>query len=95
MLLSTILLQAAAVSWGPIAGALGAAIAALAFMSLFMVAPIKMYSLKFHNFGFRENYKRYLIIFSAIAFVIFLGVSGLTWTIVIYILLSMFSRKHI
>ena len=30
MLLSTILLQAAAVSWGPIAGALGAAIAALA-----------------------------------------------------------------
>jgi F-type H+-transporting ATPase subunit c len=30
MLLSTILLQAVAVSWGPIAGALGAAIAALA-----------------------------------------------------------------
>lgn len=72
-----------------------AAIAALAFMSLFMVAPIKMYSLKFHNFGFRENYKRYLIIFSAVAFVIFLGVSGLTWTIVIYILLSVFSRKNI
>lgn len=71
------------------------AIAALTFMSLFMVAPIKMYSLKFHNFGFRENYKRYLIIFSAIAFVIFLGVSGLTWTIVIYILLSVFSRKNI
>ena len=30
MLLSTILLQAAAISWGPIAGAFGAAIAALA-----------------------------------------------------------------
>ena len=30
MLLSTILLQAAAISWGPIAGAMGAAIAALA-----------------------------------------------------------------
>ena len=72
-----------------------AAIAALAFMSLFMVAPIKMYSLKFHNFGFRENYKRYLIIFSAVAFVLFLGVSGLTWSIVIYILLSVFSRKNI
>ena len=30
MLLSTILLQAAAISWGPVAGAIGAAIAALA-----------------------------------------------------------------
>lgn len=72
-----------------------ATISSLVFMSLFMVAPIKMYSLKFHNFGLRENYKRYLIIFSAVAFVVFLGVSGLTWTIFIYILLSVFSRKNI
>ena len=73
----------------------GWAIATLAFMSLFMVAPIKMYSLKFHNFAIRENYKRFLIIISAISFVVFCGVSGLTWTIFLYILLSVFSRKNI
>lgn len=72
-----------------------ATIASLAFMSLFMVAPIKMYSLKFHNFGFRENYKRYLIILSAILFVIFFGISGLAYEIFLYILLSIFSRKNI
>lgn len=72
-----------------------AVIASLIMMSLFMVAPIKMYSLKFHNFNLRENYKRFLIIISAILFVIFCGVSGLTWTIFLYILLSVFSRKNI
>lgn len=72
-----------------------ATIAALAFMSLFMVAPIKMYSLKFHNFAIRENYKRYLIIISTILFVIFCGVPGLSWAIFLYILLSVFSRKNI
>ncbi len=72
-----------------------AVIASLIVMSLFMVAPIKMYSLKFHNFNLRENYKRFLIIISAILFVIFCGVSGLTWTIFLYILLSVFSRKNI
>ena len=73
----------------------GWTIATLAFMSLFMVAPIKMYSLKFHNFAFRENYKRFIIIISAISFVAFCGIPGLTWTIFVYILLSVFSRKNI
>ncbi len=70
-------------------------IASLVIMSLFMVAPIKMYSLKFHNFAIRENYKRYLIILSAFLFVIFFGVSGLAYEIFLYILLSVFSRKNI
>ncbi len=70
-------------------------IASLVLMSLFMVAPIKMYSLKFHNFAIRENYKRYLIILSAFLFVIFFGVSGLAYEIFLYILLSVFSRKNI
>ena len=73
----------------------GWTIATLAFMSLFMVAPIKMYSLKFHNFAFRENNKRFIIIISAISFVAFCGIPGLTWTIFVYILLSVFSRKNI
>lgn len=72
-----------------------AVIIALIIMSLLMVAPIKMYSLKFHNFAFRENYKRYLIILSAILFVIFFGIPGLAYEIILYILLSVFSRKNI
>ena len=69
-------------------------ICSLVAMSLLMVAPIKMYSLKFHNLNLRENIKRYIIILSAILFVIFFGISGLAYTIFVYILLSVFSRKN-
>lgn len=70
-------------------------IISLAVMSLLMVAPIKMYSLKFHNLKLDENIKRYILIVSAVLFVIFLGVPGLAFEIVLYILLSVFSRKNI
>lgn len=65
----------------------------LIIMSLLMVAPIKMFSLKFHNFYWRENIKRYGIILIAISFVVFYKIPGLAWTILVYILLSVLSRK--
>ena len=70
-------------------------IIALIIMSLLMVAPIKMYSLKFHNLNLKENIKRYIIILAAILFVIFFGICGLAYEIALYILLSVFSRKNI
>lgn len=57
-----------------------------------MVWPLKMFSLKFKSFGFRDNLKRYCIIIASILFVIFYGISGLGWSIILYILISALSR---
>lgn len=58
-------------------------------MSLMMVSNMSIFSLKFKNFSFWENLQRYLIILIAIAFVAIFGLSGLMWTIIAYIILSM------
>jgi len=59
-----------------------------------MVANFKMFSLKFRNLALLPNLKRYAIIVAAIAFFIFYGVSGFAWTIILYILLSIFSHYN-
>lgn len=58
-----------------------------------MVTSVRMFSLKFHNFDWRENFRRYVLIIAAVVFIIFRGVSGLMWTIVLYILISLLGRK--
>lgn len=63
-------------------------------ISLAMVSKIRMFSLKFKNLTFYDNVKRYGIIIAALAFVIWYGVSGLAWTILLYILISVFTQKH-
>lgn len=64
-------------------------------MSLAMVSKIRMFSLKFKNLSFYDNVKRYGIIFAAIVFVVLYGISGFAWTILMYILISLFMQKHI
>lgn len=59
-----------------------------------MVANFKMFSLKFRNLAYLPNIKRYAIIAAAIAFVVIYGVSGFAWTILLYLLLSIFSRSN-
>ncbi len=63
-------------------------------MSLMMVSNVNMYSLKFKNFNFRENFRRYMLILAAIVFVITEGVSGLAWTIIFYILSSCLKHRE-
>ena len=41
-----------------------------------------------------ENFSRYVILLAAVAFVVFYGVSGFAWTILLYMLISMFTRRH-
>ncbi|MDE5554789.1 MAG: CDP-diacylglycerol--serine O-phosphatidyltransferase [Muribaculaceae bacterium] len=65
----------------------------IVLVSLAMVSNIKMFSLKFKNFDIRENFRRYVIILATIAFVVFYGLSGLAWTIVLYMLISVMSRR--
>lgn len=72
----------------------GIMIALIILISGLMIANNRMFSLKFHNFDWRENFRRYVLIIAAIVFIIFRGVSGLMWTIVLYILISFLGRKE-
>ncbi len=62
-------------------------------VALTMVCNLRMFSLKFHNYSFYDNAKRYGIVIATIAFLILYGVSGLMWTIILYLLISLFLRK--
>lgn len=53
-----------------------------------MISPVKLFSLKMHSYGWRGNEARYILIISALVFIFCLGVPGLMWLIVFYVLLS-------
>ena len=67
----------------------------IVLVSLAMTANFKMFSLKFKNFDFAENFTRYVIIVAAIVFLIVYGLPGFMWTILLYILLSVLRRNRI
>lgn len=58
-------------------------------ISLLMVSNIPMFSLKVKNLKFKENYKVYFLILAFILFVSTSHLSGLSWTIIYYVLASM------
>lgn len=62
-------------------------------ISLLMVSNIRMFSLKFHNFVWAENYRRYILLTAAVIFLITDSLPGLAWTILLYILISATMRK--
>ncbi len=63
-------------------------------VSLLMVSPLPMFSLKFKNFNLKENFRRYVLLAAAVMFVVTAGVAGLAWTILFYIILSALGRKN-
>lgn len=72
-----------------------ALIIAIIPVSLAMVANFKMFSLKFKNFDLAENFCRYAIVLATIAFIALYGLSGLIWTILFYVLLSLMRQRRI
>ncbi len=56
---------------------------------LMVTTSLKMFSLKFRNFSFRENLRRYLILIIAVVCVAIAGVSGFALTIAAYLILSL------
>jgi len=60
--------------------------------SLLLVSEIPMFSLKFKNFAFKNNYRQYLLIVLSIVFIIIFGWSGIAATILAYILLSVLTN---
>lgn len=55
----------------------------------YMISPVRMFSLKFKNLKFKDNLTRYLLIIGTVICCCILGVGGLLWAIVLYILLSL------
>lgn len=62
--------------------------------ALAMVGRFSMFSLKFHNLAVHRNLRRYVLIASLPVFVYIYGISGLAWTIIFYLLLSLLSQSR-
>ena len=60
-----------------------------------MVGRFRMFSLKFKNFSLRDNFRRYILLLTAAAFIVMYGLAGFAWTIMFYFLLSVLSRRKI
>jgi CDP-diacylglycerol--serine O-phosphatidyltransferase len=66
----------------------------LLLTSLAMVGNFTMFSLKFKNFNINENFRRYVLIFASVMFVLGYGITGFAWAIIFYLVLSLVSRKN-
>lgn len=66
----------------------------IAAVSLLMVSGLRMFSLKFHDFDISTNLRRYVILLATIVFMLFYGIAGLGWTIVLYVMMSALTRRH-
>ena len=67
----------------------GEAIVAVAFViALLLISPIRMFSLKFHGFGWRGNELRYLFLLVCVAAIITLRAYSIPVIIVLYIVVS-------
>lgn len=64
--------------------------------SWLMVSPVHFFSLKFKTYGWKGNRWRWLMIITAPVLVFCMGVAGLMWTIITYLLYSIcdYSKKN-
>ena len=69
-------------------------LALIVALSLLMVCPLRMFSLKMHNLSsLRENWAQYLQVVATVVFVVLLGLPGLAAAIALYVLLSIIKRE--
>ena len=62
-------------------------------LSLLMVSKQRMFSLKMHNLtSLKENWAQYLQVIATVVFVVWMGLFGLTFAILLYVLLSFIKR---
>lgn len=57
-------------------------------LSLLMVCPLRMFSLKMHGFSVKRHFRQVLLVLAAVAFCALAGVGGLAWLIIFYVALS-------
>lgn len=70
------------------------ALAAILVESWLMVSPIRLFSLKFKTWGWKGNQWRWLLILTAVVLVFCMGVSGLLWLIIAYVLYGIFAQAQ-
>lgn len=61
--------------------------------SWLMVSPIKLFSLKFKNLKWKGNEWRWILILTAVILICCLGVQGLMWLIVAYVVYGLLSKE--
>lgn len=61
-------------------------------LALLMISSVKMFSLKFHDFSFRNNAVRYIFLLFSIVFVAIAGILGIALSILLYVLFSVICR---
>ena len=62
--------------------------AAAVLFSLLLIAPIRMFALKFTHYGFRENRVRYLFLAASALGVAWFGIAALPFVILTYVVVS-------
>lgn len=67
----------------------------IAMLCFFMISNIPMFSFKMKNFALKNNFYRYMLVIAAPVLVYLFGVTGLFYTIVLYISLSVICKKFI
>lgn len=73
---------------------LSAVILPIVAMSLLMVCRLRMFSLKMHNlWSFKDNWAQYLQLFATVPAVVVMGLPGLKFVILLYVLLSLIKRE--
>lgn len=60
--------------------------------SWLMVSNVPLFSLKFKNWGWKDNQWRWILIFTAALLVFCMGVPGLMWLIIAYVCYGIFAR---
>ena len=69
-------------------------LALIVLLSLLMVCPLRMFSLKMHNLSsLKQNWAQYLQVVATVALVALLGLPGLAPAIILYVLLSVIKRE--
>lgn len=68
-------------------------LALVVLTSLLLVSEIPMFSLKFHNFRFRENWVRFVFLALSLLLLIVFHESGLVFVILLYIIMSITLRR--
>ena len=74
---------------------LWAVIVLIVALSLLMVCNLRMFSLKMHNLtSLKQNWAQYLQVIATVVFVVWLGLPGLAFAILLYVVLSIIKREQ-
>jgi CDP-diacylglycerol--serine O-phosphatidyltransferase len=63
-------------------------ISTIAILPILMISRIKLFSLKIHGFDFKNYIWQFILLISTIIFLIIFGISGLAFSIILYLALS-------